>query len=292
MRIFEDAARRAKHRAPRRAARGETFRAVLRAAIRAAPRAISRAPRRATRRPRAILLALLLAAVMAAPGALGQHVQVPGGRRGVTDEALERRRVLESVRMQIARIKYGGGGDWYSDPSSLPNLMREFRKRTGIPAAEAEKVMEIGEPELFAYPFLYMTGHGNIRLTAEELSRLREHLLGGGFLYADDNYGMDQSFRAMVTDLFPERRLMPVPFDHAIYHAVYDLEGPPKIHEHDGKPPEGLGVFDGERLMIFYTYESDIGDGLEDGDVHGDPPGKHEQAVRMAVNVLYFALTQ
>lgn len=239
----------------------------------------------------ALFVSLLLSCALT-PGAGAQHVQVPEGDRGDADPIRERQRTLENVRVRIARVKYGGGGDWYSDPSSLPNLMREFSARTGIPTADAEKVLELGEPELFAYPFLYITGHGNIRFTAEELSRLRAHLLGGGFLYADDNYGMDRSFRVMVAELFPERRLVSVPFDHSIYHAVYDLAGPPKIHEHDGKPPEGLGVFDGERLMIFYTYESDIGDGLEDADVHGDPPAKREQAIRMAVNILYFALTQ
>jgi hypothetical protein len=240
----------------------------------------------------AVLLASLLLVSGLTRGAGAQHVQVPGGSRADADVQRERQRALDDVRVRIARVKYGGGGDWYSDPSSLPNLLREFRVRTGIPTADAEKVLELGEPDLFAYPFLYMTGHGNIRLTTEELSRLRRHLTGGGFLYADDNYGMDRSFRAMVAELFPERRLVPVPFDHPIYHALYDLEGPPKIHEHDGKPPQGLGVFEGERLMIFYTYESDVGDGLEDADVHGDPPAKREEAIRMAVNILYFALTQ
>lgn len=238
------------------------------------------------------LCAFVLLAVGMVPGVSGQHVEVPAGGGDEEDLARERGRVLEDVRVRIARVKYGGGGDWYSDPSSLPNLLREFESRTGIPVANAEKVVELEEPELFSYPFLYMTGHGNIRLTAVELTRLREHLLRGGFLYADDNYGMDPSFRAMVAELFPERRLVPVPLDHSVYHCVYDLAGPPKIHEHDGKPPAGLGVFEGDRLMIFYTYESDIGDGLEDPDVHGDPPDKREQAIRMAVNVLYIALTQ
>jgi hypothetical protein len=248
------------------------------------------------RRAAAVIATVVLAALLLAFGPVaetsGQHVQVPEGSEGQENLRRERERALGSVRIGIARVKYGGGGDWYSDPSSLPNLLREFGARTGIPTADAEKVVELGEPELFSLPFLYMTGHGNIRLTAGELSRLREQLLRGGFLFADDNYGMDRSFRAMVVELFPDRRLVPVPHAHPIYHAVYDLDGPPKIHEHDGRPPEGLGVFDGDRLMIFYTYESDIGDGLEDSDVHGDPPEKHEQAVRMAVNVLYYALTQ
>lgn len=243
---------------------------------------------------RLIAVPLLVLVFVAGPprGGGAQHVEVPGGGRDGAAVDRQRRRSLEEIRVRIARVKYGGGGDWYSDPSSLPNLLREFTARTGIPTVDGEKVLELGEPELFAYPFLYMTGHGNIGLAEEELVRLRRHLLNGGFLYADDNYGMDRSFRSMVTELFPERRLVPVPFDHPIYHAVYDLAGPPKIHEHDGESPEGLGVFNGDRLMIFYTYESDIGDGLEDADVHGDPPAKREEAIRMAVNILYFALTQ
>jgi hypothetical protein len=240
----------------------------------------------------AIVIASLVVLEISVSMASAQHVQLPEKRQDEDDAARERSRALNRMRVRIARVKYGGGGDWYSDPSSLPNLLREFEGRTGIPAAKSEKILELEEPELFSFPFLYMTGHGNVRLSASELSRLRKHLLLGGFLYADDNYGMDSSFRAMVAELFPELRLVQIPHDHGIYHAVYDLDGPPKIHEHDGKPPQGFGVFDGDRLMIFYTYESDIGDGLEDADVHGDPPEKRELAVRMAVNVLYYAMTQ
>jgi hypothetical protein len=196
------------------------------------------------------------------------------------------------LEVTVARVKYGGGGDWYSDPSSLPNLLTEFRKRTGIDTAPEESVVTLTSPRLYRYPFLYMTGHGNIELSSAEIEALREHLLGGGFLYADDNYGMDESFRRMVRKVFPERTLRPVPFSHRIFHSVYDMKGVPKIHEHDGAPPEGLGIFQGERLILFYTFESDIGDGLEDRSVHGDPPQRREQAVRMAVNILYYALTR
>ncbi len=229
-------------------------------------------------------------AVFAMP-AVGYGQQAPD-RRGGGTVAGDVERFGENFRVRPARIRYGGGGDWYADPSSLPNLLREFEARTGIPAARDEKVIDLVDPELPLYPFLYMTGHGNIGLTGEELERLRNYLLGGGFLYADDNYGMDDSFRRMVGELFPERELVNLPLDHEIYRCFYGLEGPPKIHEHDGKPPEGLGLFDGGRLLLFYTYESDIGDGLEDADVHGDPPEKREQAIRMAVNVLYYALTR
>ncbi len=137
-----------------------------------------------------------------------------------------------------------------------------------------------------------MTGHGTVRLTPEELSALRRHLEAGGFLYADDNYGMDVSFRAMVRELFPEEQLEELPVSHPIYHSFYDLPGLPKIHEHDGKPPQGYGVAIDGRLVLFYTYESDIGDGLEDPSVHGDPPDKRELAIKMAVNILMYAMTQ
>lgn len=199
---------------------------------------------------------------------------------------------LDEARLGICRLRYPGGGDWYSDPSSLPNLLDEFERRTGIPTASRDRAIEPLDPELFSCPFLYMTGHGTVSMSGQELDRIREHLLAGGFLWADDNYGMDASFRRMAEQLFPGRELEPVPFDHPIYHCFYDLDGPPKIHEHDGKPPEGLGVFDGGRLVLFYTCESDIGDGLEDAEVHGDPAEVRELAVRMGVNILYYALTR
>ncbi|MCK4236414.1 MAG: DUF4159 domain-containing protein, partial [Candidatus Krumholzibacteria bacterium] len=204
--------------------------------------------------------ALMVLLLVAGPvrDAFAQKVVTPGGYREDNVFRRERNRTLEKLRVRVARVMYGGGGDWYSDPSSLPNLLRGFRHRTGIPTADTEKVLEICDPDLFSCPFLYMTGHGNIRLTNEELMRLRHYLMEGGFLYADDNYGMDTSFRRMVGELFPERRLVVLPLDHPIYNCFYDLEGPPKIHEHEGKPPQGLGVFNGDRLMIFYTYESDV----------------------------------
>ncbi|MDD3641965.1 MAG: DUF4159 domain-containing protein [Candidatus Krumholzibacteria bacterium] len=236
----------------------------------------------------AVVLAVLLA-LCAARQAGGQERPTAGG------EAPHRRAQaasLDGARLGVCRLKYGGGGDWYSDPSSLPNLLDEFERRTGVPAAASDRTIEPLSPELFECPFIYLTGHGNVAMSAEEHDRIREHLLAGGFLWADDNYGMDASFRREVARIFPGRELEPVPFGHPIYHCFYDLDGPPKIHEHDGKPPEGLGVFDGERLVLFYTYESDIGDGLEDADVHGDPAEVRELAVQMAVNILYYALTR
>ncbi len=235
------------------------------------------------------LAAALTLALAAFAGA--QDVLPPGGYRAVDTAARDRERLMDESRVHVARLRYGGGGDWYADPSSIPNLLREFSARTGIPTARSEFVVEPADPRLSAHPFLYMTGHGNVKLNMEERDRLREHLLGGGFLWADDCYGMDESFRRTVREIFPERELILVPLDHPIYRSFYALPGVPKIHEHDGKPPQGWGVMDGERLMVFYTYESDIGDGLEDPDVHDDPPEKREEAIRMAVNILYYALT-
>lgn len=151
----------------------------------------------------------------------------------------------------------------------------------------------IMDEEFFNYPFIYMNGHGNVRFTEEEVARLRTYLTSGGFLFADDNYGMDESFRREMARVFPDRRLTPVPFDHPIYHSFYDFpSGPPKIHEHDGKPAQGLGIFHGKDLVVFYTYESDIGDGIEDPEVHNDPPEKREAAMRMAINVVVYALNR
>lgn len=198
----------------------------------------------------------------------------------------------EEYGVRVARVKYGGGGDWYADPSSIPNWLAEFERRTGVPTHKEEKVVSLTDENLRAFPFLYMTGHGTIRLTGEEISALRRHLEAGGFLYADDNYGMDKSFRALARALFPEETLEELPNSHPIYHAFYDLPGLPKIHEHDKKPPQGFGVTIDGRLVLFYSYESDIGDGLEDPAVHNDPPEKRELAIKMAVNILMYAITQ
>jgi hypothetical protein len=193
----------------------------------------------------------------------------------------------------VARLKYDGGGDWYSNPSSLPNLARALRERTSIAIDRLDEArVSLMDEDLFNYPFLYMNGHGNVRFSDAEVARLRRYLLNGGFLFADDNYGMDESFRREMERVFPDRQLLELPFDHPVYHCYYDFpKGPPKVHEHDGKPPQGLGYFDGARLMVFYTYEADIGDGLEDPQVHNDPPEKREAALKMAINVVFYSLT-
>ena len=199
---------------------------------------------------------------------------------------------LTAAEIQIGRLHYGGGGDWYADPSSLPNWLDEFERRTGIQTSPREIVLRPLDPQLRRTPFLYLTGHGQIRFSEEEEKALREWLRGGGFLYADDNYGLDPSFREAMARLFPEAPLELVPPDHPIYHSWYELAGVPKIHEHDGKPPQGWGVFLDGRLAVFYTHEADIGDGMEDAPVHKNPPEKREAAFRMAVNILYYALTR
>ncbi len=192
----------------------------------------------------------------------------------------------------IARLKYGGGGDWYNDPSIIPNMLRQLGKRANIKVAKDQVVVELSSKELFSYPFLYMTGHGRISLSDQEAKRLRFYLTHGGFLYADDDYGMDKYFRQEIKKVFPHKDLVELPFSHPIYHCHYDFpHGLPKIHKHNGKPPQGLGIFWEGRLVVFYTYETNISDGWADSEVHKDPPEKREAAFRMGVNIIVYALT-
>lgn len=192
----------------------------------------------------------------------------------------------------IARLKYEGGGDWYSNPSSLPNLLRALNERTTIRAPQREEMVEITDPKLFDYPYLYLNGHGNIRFTDEEIKILKDYFAAGGFLHADDNYGMDSSFRREMKRVFPSFVLVELPLDHPIYRAFYEFpKGLPKIHEHDNKPSQGFGIFYENRLAVFYTYECDLGDGWEDPDVHQDPPEKREAAIRMGINIIVYSLT-
>ncbi len=191
----------------------------------------------------------------------------------------------------IARLQYEGGGDWYANPSSLPNLLRAISDRTSLRIAERPGEVRLTDPDLGDYPFLYVTGHANISFSDEELFRLREYLTAGGFVHVDDNYGLDESFRREIRRLFEDRELVEVPLDHAIYHIYYDLpNGLPKIHEHDGKPAQGFGLFVDGRLALYYSYQSDLGDGWEDASVHGDPEATREQAIRMGVNLFLYAI--
>jgi len=192
----------------------------------------------------------------------------------------------------IAQLQYGGGGDWYANPSSLPNLLKFARRETGASISPTPGRVRITDPELFAYPIIYMTGHGNVRFSDEEVVRLRRYLLSGGFLHADDNYGLDESFRREMRRVFPDNALVELPFDHPIYRSWFVFpSGLPKIHEHDGKPAQGFGIFAGGRLVVFYSYESDLGDGWEDQHVHNDPEEKRLEALRMGTNILLYALT-
>ncbi len=193
--------------------------------------------------------------------------------------------------MTIGRLHYGGGGDWYANPSSLTNLLAAIRTRTELQVASAEKVVTLDEDELWNVPYIYMTGHGNVRWSEPDLAILRRYLLQGGFLHVDDNYGMDASIRRELGRLFPDHPLVEVPLDHPVYHLVYDFpNGIPKIHQHDGKPAQGFGIFLDGRLAVYYSYQSDLGDGWEDFEVHRDPPEKHEAALRMGVNLFAYAV--
>jgi len=194
-------------------------------------------------------------------------------------------------RVGIARLQYGGGGDWYCDPGSLSNWLELFEARTGVLTAPAPVVVTLDSEDLFRHPFLYLSGHGRIAMDDQEIAELRRYLDAGGFLYADDNYGLDKSFRELMARLFPDDPLLPIGSGHPIYHCFYDLDGLPKIHVHDGEPAQGFGVHRDGRLVVFYSYSSDIGDGLEDPHVHGDPPSAREAAARMAVNILMYTLT-
>lgn len=195
-------------------------------------------------------------------------------------------------KLTIARLQYEGGGDWYANPSALPNLLTAIATRTSIDVDRTEARVTLMSDRLWDYPYLYITGHGNIKLTDAEVVRLRDYITRGGFLHADDNYGLDESFRREIARVFPDRPLVDVPLSHPVYNIVYPFpKGIPKIHEHDGKPPRGYGIFIGDRLAVYYSYESDLGNGWEDPSVHNDPPAVHESALRMGVNLFVYAVT-
>ena len=198
----------------------------------------------------------------------------------------------QQLSFTIARLQYGGGGDWYSDPSSLPNLLRFIGRETSIEVAEEEAQVEIGAEELFSFPYIYMTGHGNVVFEADEVVRLRRYLESGGFLHADDNYGMDQSFRREMKKVFPLKEWVELPPSHDIFRCHFNLpQGLPKIHQHDNKRPQALGLFEGERLVVLYTYEADLGDGWEDAHIHDDPPELRRRALEMGTNIVVWALS-
>jgi hypothetical protein len=193
----------------------------------------------------------------------------------------------------IARVKYQGGGDWYSDEESLVELLAFAREHTLLQVGQQEDVVALTSDKVFSYPYLYLTGHGNVTFSASEADRLRRYLLQGGFLHIDDNYGLDEYIREELKKVFPEKELVELPFDHPIYHTRYDVsDGPPKIHEHDGERPQGYAILDDDgRVMVYYTHEADLGDGWEPASVHNNSPEKRQAALRMGVNILTYAMT-
>ncbi|MCB2210879.1 DUF4159 domain-containing protein [bacterium] len=192
----------------------------------------------------------------------------------------------------IARVHYDGGGDWYGDPSSLVNLQEYVQRTLGLDVTDKEVTVRLTDDDLFRHPYLYMTGHGNVRFSNEEVTRLREYLLGGGFMHVDDNYGLDDSFRRELKKVFPDRDLVEVPFDHPLYSTVFPFtNGLPKIHEHDGEPAQGFAIINDGRVVLFYSFQCDLGDGWEDLDVHNLTPAKHEAALKMGVNLIAYALS-
>lgn len=193
---------------------------------------------------------------------------------------------------QIALLKYSGGGDWYANlATSLPNLIKFCNEQLGTNINPEQAIVEAGSPEIFNYPFVHVTGHGNIVFNEQEAQNLRNYMIAGGFMHFDDNYGMDPFIRPQLKKIFPELELIELPFSHPIYHQKFEFKnGLPKIHEHDNKPAQGFGLIYEGRLVCFYSYETDLGDGWEDPEVHGNSPEKREQALRMGANLVQFAL--
>tara|TARA_B100001250_G_scaffold64629_1_gene50979 strand:+ start:2245 stop:2886 length:642 start_codon:yes stop_codon:yes gene_type:complete len=201
--------------------------------------------------------------------------------------------LLSGQSFSIARVHYGGGGDWYSNASSLPNLLRYIEKNTTISVHNNEYKIKLTTENLNLNPYLYLNGHGNIKFNDDEVIALRSALVNGSFLHADDNYGMDKSFRREMKKVFPNKDFVNLSNSHPLFNSYYNFpNGLPKIHEHDNKPPQALALFEGEKMIVLYTYESDLGDGWEDGSVHQDPWPIRESALKMGVNIIYFALTQ
>ena len=194
---------------------------------------------------------------------------------------------------QIAKLKYNGGGDWYSNKTSLPNLIRFCNQNLNMNINREEAVVEVGSPELFSYPFVHMTGHGNVVFSDAEAENLRKYLINGGFLHIDDNYGLDKFIRNEMKKVFPELEFVELPFNHPIYNQKYKFpKGLPKVHEHDNKPPQGFGLVYQGRLVCFYSFETDLGNGWEDQEIYNDPEDKRQAALRMGANILTYALSQ
>lgn len=195
--------------------------------------------------------------------------------------------------MKLALLKYGGGGDWYANPTALSNLSHYCNQSLGTRLNPDYATVDVGSAELFNYPFVHMTGHGNVVFSRQEADNLRQYLMAGGFLHIDDNFGMDPYVRSALKQVFPDQQLIELPFNHPVYSqfAVFK-NGLPKIHKHDDKPAQGFGLFWEGRLVVFYSYECDLGDGWEDQDVHNDPQEIRKKALDMGANLVQFAFTQ
>jgi hypothetical protein len=193
----------------------------------------------------------------------------------------------------VARLKYTGGGDWYSDQTSLRNLLAALRQRDDFRVSQQEEaVVTPLDPELWNYPLLFMTGHGNVKLSDDEIRALRRYLDQGGLLWADDNFGMDKSFRELLARVFPEDPLVELPFSHPIFHHPFPFpNGAPKIHEHDGGPARVFALYRGGRIVVLYTFDTDIGNGIEDAGIHPDPPEKRQAAMRFAINLARYVVS-
>lgn len=194
--------------------------------------------------------------------------------------------------VKIAKLKYGGGGDWYANKTALPNLIKFCNAELNTSLATEEDVVEVSSKELYLYPYIYMTGHGNVVFSETDAANLRNYLIGGGFLHIDDNYGLDKYIRIELKKVFPELELVELPYDHPVYHQKFNFDkGLPKIHEHDGKPAQGFGLLYEGRLVLYYSYECDLGNGWEDVRVHNTPEAKHLQALQMGANLISYCFT-
>jgi len=195
--------------------------------------------------------------------------------------------------LKIAKLKYNGGGDWYANKTALPNLIAFCNASLNMGLAPEEDIVEVGSRDLFLYPYVYMTGHGNVVFSTQEAENLRKYLIGGGFLHIDDNYGIDQFIRLEMKKVFPELEFIELPYSHPVYQQKYQFpKGLPKIHEHDGKPSQGFALIYQGRLVCFYSYECDLGNGWEDQSIYNDPEELRQEALKMGANILSFAFTQ
>ncbi|WDO12181.1 DUF4159 domain-containing protein [Flavobacterium sp. WW92] len=196
---------------------------------------------------------------------------------------------LGANAQEIALLKYNGGGDWYGNPTSLPNLIKFCNQNINTRIASKPATVEPGSSDLLSYPFVHMTGHGNVVFSDSEMINLRNYLTSGGFLHIDDNYGMDEYIRKELKKVFPNNNLVEIPANHPIFQKPYSFpSGIPKIHEHDNKRPQAFGIFIENRLALLYTYETDLGDGWEDAEVHNDPKEVREKALKMGANIIYY----